>query len=153
MSYYFLKTFIRVYFIKSALDSFRIRLSCIGNFELRALCVGDIYCASGQVHGAHIRVSGDTSHLPIAALIRHFPEQVDLLVEVLRECKVKSVWSVLIVWRFLAGPTGRGVWPDEVKGHVVTETGVAGVVVREGDERKELVSLHRSTWGWNWKAL
>ncbi len=92
-------------------------------------------------------MSGDISHLPIAVLIRHFPEHVDLLVEVLRECKVKSVWSILIGWRFLAGPTGRRVWPDEVKGHAVAESRAAGAIVREGAERKGLVPIHLSTWG------
>jgi transposase len=46
----------------------------------------------------------------------------------------------------LAGPTGRRIWPDEVKGRLVAETMVPGVRVREVAERNALRPNRLSTW-------
>lgn len=46
----------------------------------------------------------------------------------------------------LVGPTGRRIWPDEVKGRLVAETMVPGVSVREVAERHALQPNRLSTW-------
>ena len=46
----------------------------------------------------------------------------------------------------LAGPTGRRLWPDEVKGRLVAESFVPGVRVREVAERNALRPNCLSTW-------
>jgi transposase len=46
----------------------------------------------------------------------------------------------------LSGPTGRRIWPDEVKGLLVAESFVPGVSVREVAERKALQPNRLSTW-------
>ena len=46
----------------------------------------------------------------------------------------------------LAGPTGRRIWPDEIKGRLVAETMVPGVSVREVAERNTLQPNRLSTW-------
>ena len=46
----------------------------------------------------------------------------------------------------LAGPTGRRIWPDEVKGQLVAESFVPGVRVREVAERNGLMPNRLSTW-------
>jgi transposase len=46
----------------------------------------------------------------------------------------------------LAGPTGRRIWPDEVKGQLVAESFVPGVRVREVAERHALQPNRLSTW-------
>jgi transposase len=46
----------------------------------------------------------------------------------------------------LAGPTGRRIWPDKVKGLLVAESFVPGVSVREVAERNALQPNRLSTW-------